>query len=504
MNEFMASMMAPQQQMLLGMSMGLLNAGGASRLPVSLGQGLAQGMQQGLLGARQAQQDALQQGLLSMQLQAAQLDSQRKQDWMAGERAAGSQSMIPGYGGMQDGVFQTGNPHLDALSAEALRKRRSPFAEDQKEGASLMEMYKALVPMAMTPQKDVQSAESDWHKQRLEIERANRGKPPAEQDQLPPFPQFPGRTPGTIPAGAVPVQRAGDEATALDRAQRLNSAGAPFRISFPSPSDEVTAPQGPPQALPQTSVTPGAPQTSGAAVGGLPAGFTPPARIPFELDSAYNKRYVDAIEKARDAEREVRQKGEIRASEGYASDEVDRSKKFRSLYYDSQSKLNDLDLLESLFQNPNVSSGMLAESISGLKSLADSFGIKVAGKSAEDVITAVAGEMALKVKNQGGQNLMPGSLSEGEGRMLRAMVPGLAQSRQGRMMLTQVLKAKVGRDFKLAELAAEWQDAHGGRLADGFEAHARRYVRENPLFPPERVKAIEELAKRLTSGKSSR
>jgi hypothetical protein len=146
--------------------------------------------------------------------------------------------------------------------------------------------------------------------------------------------------------------------------------------------------------------------------------------------------------------------------------------------------------------DPNVASGTLAESISTLKGVADSLGINVKGKTAEDVITAVTGEMALKMRLQGGENLMPGQMSNFEQQLLRSMSPGLAQSREGRMLLIQVGKAKAERDMKISEMAADYI-AEKGRIDSGFDRQVREFSRSNPLFAPERIQAMTELAKRL-------
>lgn len=187
-------------------------------------------------------------------------------------------------------------------------------------------------------------------------------------------------------------------------------------------------------------------------------------------------------------------------AEGKAKEAVGESARFRDAYFQGAQSRGNLDLLETIFSDPNVASGAAAEQISGLKGLADSFGINIAGKNYEDVARAVGGEMALRMKNQGGVNLMPGAMSNFEQQLLKQMSPGLAQGREGRQLMVQVFKAKVDRDMALAELAAQYEDQHG-RLDGGFYRQAREFVKKNPMFDETRIKAMTEYARRLSAAR---
>lgn len=179
-----------------------------------------------------------------------------------------------------------------------------------------------------------------------------------------------------------------------------------------------------------------------------------------------------------------------------AKDLAKEAQKFNEAYQAGNQQRDNLDLLDGLLKNGNVASGALAEMNSDLKGVAASFGINIAGKTEEDVIRAITREMALKMKNQGGTNLMPGAMSDFEQKMLGSMVPGLSQSPQGRLLLSQVMRAKLERDMKISEMAADYE-ANKGRLDSGFYKQARDWMKANPTFPPEKQQAMMELAKRL-------
>lgn len=187
-------------------------------------------------------------------------------------------------------------------------------------------------------------------------------------------------------------------------------------------------------------------------------------------------------------------------AEGRAKFALDRETSFQNSWGESYGRLQQLDLIQNLMSDPNVASGALAESISSLKGVADSLGISVKGKTAEDVISAVTNEMALKMRLQGGQNLMPGAMSNFETKLLTSMSPSMSQSREGRMLLIQVSKAKAEKDMKISEMAADYLDKNG-KLDSGFDRQVREYSRANPMFSPERMQAMTELARRLNGSR---
>jgi hypothetical protein len=186
--------------------------------------------------------------------------------------------------------------------------------------------------------------------------------------------------------------------------------------------------------------------------------------------------------------------------QGIAEKFAKDTEKFNTLYQTSNSMLQNLDLLDQLFSDPNVASGAAADTISSLKSLADSFGIKTEGLSAENVIASITGKMALQAKSEGGQNLMPGAMAASELTFLRNLVPQLTQSKEGRLLLSQVNRAMATRDMQLSEMAGRYADQYGGSLNAGFYKQARDFYKQNPLFTPEKLELMNEFAKRLARG----
>ena len=62
-NGLLGNMMNPEMMGLLGASAGLMQAGGPSRMPVSLGQAMGQGLMGGMHGYQQGAQFGMQQAL---------------------------------------------------------------------------------------------------------------------------------------------------------------------------------------------------------------------------------------------------------------------------------------------------------------------------------------------------------------------------------------------------------------------------------------------------------
>jgi hypothetical protein len=82
---------------------------------------------------------------------------------------------------------------------------------------------------------------------------------------------------------------------------------------------------------------------------------------------------------------------------------------------------------------------------------------------------------------------------------LRNLVPQLTQSKEGRLLLSQVNRAMATRDMQLSEMAGRYAEQYGG-LNAGFYKQARDFYKQNPLFTPEKLELYNEYAKRLARG----
>lgn len=160
-----------------------------------------------------------------------------------------------------------------------------------------------------------------------------------------------------------------------------------------------------------------------------------------------------------------------------------------------------LNTMEELYKRHGdaIPSGELAPMIKALKSSAESLGIKIEGAGETDVLRSIGTEQALKARTADGENLLPGAMSNYEDQLLQAMSPGLAMTREGRMLMIQISKVQLQMKSDLAAAAREYY-RNKGRLDSGWWDVAAKYAEANPLLKPERIAAIEAYAKRLTSG----
>jgi hypothetical protein len=105
-----------------------------------------------------------------------------------------------------------------------------------------------------------------------------------------------------------------------------------------------------------------------------------------------------------------------------------------------------MTLLRDLVELPDVelASGPFAEKFNAVKSTLQSFGVKI-GPSAglEDVFKAFSTEAALKARTAGGENLLPGAMSNYEDQLLRSMMPQLTQSVEGRKALAEMMMKRT-------------------------------------------------------------
>lgn len=496
--------MNPATQNLLGLASGLLSAGGPNPYPQSIGQGLARGL---TTGAHLASEAGKQQyvGLQAKALQQtlAQKDLQNALAARFFGNGGSAQVAPPGAtpAGMSPATSMSafGTPAFANQAAPSQAAPQTfPFNPTEIAGLTLMGMpdltgaYKASLPKVEV--KDGIMYDGNSGNILRTIPTMNQQ---GVSSQLLQDPSAPGgfrvaTTPGSLVAYGDQV-RAGEQAKSESQPATVTIGGRPVQttqavanaITTGVAPDDRTA-----QMAAMTLMRNGALGTIRVGLGDGVVGGGNNSNSQSAQGNLPSGTNLSPSEQA----------GATAFSEAKAKQAAADSVKFRESWDSAQSTRGSLDLLEHLFKDPNVASGRLAEEISGLKGLAESFNVKIEGKSAEDVAIAISREMALKAKNQGGNNLMPGAMSNYEQGLLQSMSPSLAQSREGRLLLIQVFKAKAEKDARLAELAADYEDKHQ-KLDGGFYKQAREWSRANPLFTPDRIQAMTEYAKRLSSGR---
>ncbi|MFY2570190.1 hypothetical protein [Achromobacter ruhlandii] len=167
--------------------------------------------------------------------------------------------------------------------------------------------------------------------------------------------------------------------------------------------------------------------------------------------------------------------------EGKAKDLVDAENTIRKAGMQAPSTLGKLDQMERLVGD--YEGGRLTGLAMTAASVGNSLGIPVDPKLGDkQAAEALFNEFALKLKNAGGTNQMPGALSDRDLAFLQATAPQLTQSAEGRRQIIESFRKLAQRDQRVAEMANAYKQRNNGRLDDGFFERLAAWSERNPLF----------------------
>lgn len=141
--------------------------------------------------------------------------------------------------------------------------------------------------------------------------------------------------------------------------------------------------------------------------------------------------------------------------------------------------LSQLKLLEKLYSDPRMPEGEIAPYLHKWGSVLQGLGIDVGSVNNQmDVARSVASNMALKLRTAGGSNLMPGAMSDYEGRLLQQMAPTLSLTREGRLALTGYMASMAQSARRISEEANKYASEREGYLDPGWHKRKERVMRE--------------------------
>jgi hypothetical protein len=172
-------------------------------------------------------------------------------------------------------------------------------------------------------------------------------------------------------------------------------------------------------------------------------------------------------------------------SQAYATSRAksyaEQAPKLQQAGQDAASTLRNLDTLETLYKDPNVAKGALAENISGLKNIGASFGIEMKGLSSEQAAEAITNKMALASRSTAEGGGMPGSMSDADRKFLANMQPGLTKTPEGRAQIIDAARKVAQRQIDVANLARNYEQQNG-QLDLGFDQALADYAAKNQMF----------------------
>lgn len=143
------------------------------------------------------------------------------------------------------------------------------------------------------------------------------------------------------------------------------------------------------------------------------------------------------------------------------------------------SSLAELKLLENIYSDTTLPEGELAPYIQKIQSSLKSLGVDVGDQASQaDLARAVASKMAMKLRTAGGENLLPGQMSNYEDKLLQQMVPVLSLTREGRVALNEYMQSMMQSTRRMAEEANKYAKAHDGFLDQNWYQRKERIMRE--------------------------
>jgi len=127
--------------------------------------------------------------------------------------------------------------------------------------------------------------------------------------------------------------------------------------------------------------------------------------------------------------------------------------------------VSTLNSLEGLLNIDNMPEGKFAPIFVEGQSALKSFGVDLKGPTGPaQVASAMANEMALRLRTGSGENLMPGAMSNFDAQLLLSMTPSLSQTREGRNTLLKFMRDAAESQRRIAEAAQAFASKNNGML----------------------------------------
>lgn len=149
-------------------------------------------------------------------------------------------------------------------------------------------------------------------------------------------------------------------------------------------------------------------------------------------------------------------------------------------YAASGKMLTQLDLMEKLYNTPNMPEGELGQHLQNIRSGLKKLGVAVGPEvGAADIARAVASNFALHLRTGEGSNLLPGAMSNYEDQLLQKMSPVLSLTSEGRLALVQFMREMSKSNMRMAQEAnALAKNNKSGVLPIEWHQRRERVMRE--------------------------
>lgn len=422
----------------MSLAAGLLNAGGYSRMPVSLGQGLASGLQSYQQAKQQQEKDQMQKLQIAMTTQKIARE-QKLQDMIANRLGFGASP----DGGMAPGMPPTAQQPPAAAQVAPRATGKFPFSANDIAALSVMGApgSKELFDIYKYSNDGIKREAGNYYVNPMTGQTTYMPRVPEgatiTQD---------GRIIGMPGAAQTNAEYKGAETAATERAK----AGQDF-VTMPMPDGSTRMVR--------------RDMAAGLMGGGNAGGFPGSIAGLGVSQSPADKTYQDEAAKA--------------AAEQY--------KQIQAAGFTAPNKIAKYQQLGQLLANHD--GGRLSGAGMDLAQIGNSLGLKIdKNLPNKEAAQALTNEIALALRNPAGGEGMPGAMSDSDRQFLMNSVPGLSQSAAGRKQMVQMQTQVLQRQADVAKMARQWQQRYGRLDATNpstgrsFFDNLQDWSGRNPLF----------------------
>lgn len=150
-----------------------------------------------------------------------------------------------------------------------------------------------------------------------------------------------------------------------------------------------------------------------------------------------------------------------------------------TLYATNAGMVNQLNMLENLYSNPNLPEGELGPILQRIRSGMQSVGIDVGDTTGPaDLANAIAQKMVLAQRTSDGTNLLPGAISNFEVQLLQSMGPTLSLTNEGRQALVRFMKEMAVTNQRIAQEGTQFASQNNDMLTPGWYQRKERVMLE--------------------------
>lgn len=176
---------------------------------------------------------------------------------------------------------------------------------------------------------------------------------------------------------------------------------------------------------------------------------------------------------------------------------------FNSFMQSSMNASNNIALLDQVDAlGDQADTGKFANLGMEGQKLADALGMKVdtTKMGAREAMTSIANQLTLKLRTAGGENQMPGQMSDADRAFLQKITPGLETTPAGRKWIVAWNKKLEQRNSEIGSILEQEMERNGGSVPSNWRKISRDYNKSHPLFTKEDFEAAKQLAGGASTG----